>query len=81
MIDATQTYYWGNAVGTQAARINELLSDGMFLTVNDIYQILVREFPTTTSGRVRQHCRWLRENHPGRLEESRDGRLISYRLA
>jgi hypothetical protein len=80
MAAATATDKWGNGLGTQAAWINELLSGSSFRSVNEVYDILVQEFPTTTVGRVRQHCRWLRENHPNRLEESREGRLITYRL-
>ena len=71
---------WGSRLGTQAARINELLSGGAFLSVNEVLKILVREFPTTTAGRVRQHCYWLRKNHPSRLQERRAGRRVSYRL-
>jgi hypothetical protein len=77
----TATDKWGNGLGTQAARINELLSVGTFRSVNEVCNVLVREFPTTTAGRVRQHCQWLRENHPGRLQEQRDGRLVAFRLA
>jgi hypothetical protein len=81
MAVATDTDRRGNGVGTQAARISELLSSDSFQSVSEVYDTLVREFPTTTVGRVRQHCRWLPENHPGRLPESRDGRLVSNRLA
>jgi hypothetical protein len=80
MATTSATDKWFNRLGTQAARINELLSAGTFLSANDGYDILVREFPTTTVSRVRSHFRWLDQHHPGRLREQRAGRLITYRL-
>lgn len=80
MFESKECDQWGNGLRTLAARINELLSLGLFRSVKDIYDILVNEFPTTTLGRVRQHCRWLRINHPLRLSESDDGRFKAYKL-
>ena len=68
---------WGNAVGTQAARINELLSVPGFRLADEVYDILKRAFPTTTVGRVRSHFRWLRKHRGWHLQEHRNGRRVA----
>jgi hypothetical protein len=71
---------WGYTVGTQAARINELLSGNEFRTTDEVFDVLVREYPTTTRGRVSSHIQSLRHYHPSRLHEQRDGRRVAFRL-
>ncbi len=71
---------WGSGVGTQAARINELLSVAGFRSAGEVYDILVHEFPTTTFDRVHQHMGWLRQNHRAHLLEYREGHRVSFRL-
>lgn len=55
MKDSNPTDRWGCGLGTQAATINEYLSEGVFLSAQKIYERLVRKFPSTIVGRVRQH--------------------------
>jgi hypothetical protein len=75
-----ETDRWGYGVGTQAARINELLAGNGFRTTDEVFEVLVREFPTTTRGRVSSHIQSLRHYHPSRLQEQRDGRRVAFRL-
>ncbi len=71
---------WNFTVGSQAARINELLNIDQFRTVNEIYDILVCEFATTTVERVRSHVYALKKKHPGLLKEKWEGNRVSYQL-
>jgi hypothetical protein len=77
---ARVTDQWGSELGTQAARINELLTGGDYLSAGEIYNMTVGGFPTITVGRVHQHFRWLRDNHPARLQRLQQGHRVSYRL-
>ena len=70
---------WGNAPGTQAARLNELLALPGHHTVDDLYQRLVSEFPTTTRGRVHGHIKYLRKQN-AKLSEYKEGGLLHIRL-
>jgi len=71
---------WGFSRGTQAARINEMLAAGEFRSITDVYQELVREFPTVTRARVNTHIQVLRQRHRARLQEQRHGRRVAFRL-
>jgi hypothetical protein len=71
MVDSFSSDRWGNGLGTQAARINQLLSTPEFRTIDEIYEILVREFPTTTRSRVSSHIKWLRDNYGSYLRSNR----------
>jgi hypothetical protein len=75
-----ETDRWGYSLGTQAARINELLSGKEFRNTDEVFDVLVREFPTTTRARVSSHIQNLRDNHRSRLQEQRDGRRVAFRL-
>jgi|SRR5947209_5770988 hypothetical protein len=75
-----ETDRWGFGRGTQAARINELLSTGNFRTISDVSAELVREFPTATRARVNTHIQVLRQRHRACLLEQRHGRRVAFRL-
>jgi hypothetical protein len=69
----------GSAPGTQAHAIDAMIAGERFFTIDEIYDRLVRSFPTTTRGRVSQHVRALRQAGAP-LEERRDDRAIKVRL-
>ena len=71
---------WGNRIGTQAVRINELLSVSEFRTIDQVYEVLVREFPTTTRGSVSSHINWFKKRHPKNLLTRGEGKGAAYRL-
>jgi hypothetical protein len=71
---------WGYSVGTQAARINQLLSGKDFLAITEVFSELVGDFPNTTRARVNTHIQVLRQRHRAQLLEQRSGRRVLFRL-
>ncbi len=80
MKDGNPTDRWGCGLGTQAATINEYLSEGVFLSAQKIYERLVRKFPSTIVGRVRQHIQFLRKDFKRFLREERECRRVKFWL-
>lgn len=71
---------WGYGIGTQAARLNRMLAGSKYLSVDEMYDALVKEFSTTTRSRVSSHMTSLRRKQRGYLQEQREGRIVLFRL-
>ena len=69
----------GNSIGTQAHDINTMITGSRSFTIDEIYEALVRKYPTTTRGRVSSHIRALRTDGAP-LVEVKQGRILYVRL-